>query len=362
MLRKGDWYDMFGFSVFLGTDMSEETKNYLSTMSQHGFKGIFTSMHIPEDDSSKYEKRMMELGALAKSYQLSLMVDISTAGLSTLGLNLSQDVDKIKELGITGLRMDYGLSMAVIAKASHDITVGLNASTLSSEDVSQLKTHGADFSNMEFWHNYYPRVETGLDKEAFIDKNKWLKALGGKVVAFVPGDAVLRGPLFEHLPTLEEHRYSHPLAASIELLKECLVDEVYIGDERIGQTTIEQFEAYETKNLIQLTTEFYTAAYRHLLTGIHTNRMDSARDVVRSQEARFKEIPVIEQINTIQRKKGSVTLDNHLYGRYQGELQITKRDLVGDARVNVMGKVIDRDLALVHWITAGQAYQFIGKD
>lgn len=353
---------MFGFSVFLGTDLSVETKKYLSTMSQNGFTGIFTSMHIPEDDSSKYKSRMIELGSLAKEHGLNVMVDISTAGLSTLGLDMSQDVDKIKALGITGLRMDYGLSMAVIAKASHDITVGLNASTLSNQDVSQLQKHGADFSNMEFWHNYYPRVETGLDKETFIDKNKWLKALGGKVVAFAPGDAVLRGPLFEHLPTLEEHRYSHPLAASLDLLKECLVDEVYIGDERIGERTIEQFRAYQTKDLIQLTTEFFTSDYQSLLTGVHTNRMDSARDVVRSQEARFKDIPPIQQINTVQRKKGSVTLDNHLYGRYQGELQIMKKDLIADARVNVMGKVVDRELGLLQWITPGQTYQFIGKE
>lgn len=352
---------MFGFSVFLGTDMSEETKNYITTMSQHGFVGIFTSMHIPEDDSSKYKKRITDLGKLAKEENLNLMVDISTKGLTTLGLNLAYDSKKIKELGITGLRMDYGIPMETIAAASHEINIGLNASTLSDKDVVTLKKYHANFSNMEFWHNYYPRVETGLDKQDFIEKNKWLRGLGGKIIAFTPGDFLLRGPLYDRLPTLESHRYSHPLAASIELIKECFVDEVYVGDEQISPTIIKQFKAYRDEQLIQLTTYFLTEDYQELLEGIHTNRMDSARDVVRSQEARFKEIPHIKQINTVKRSVGSVTLDNYLYGRYQGELQITKRDLQADPRVNIMGKIDEQDLELLKWITPDQAYQFIRK-
>ncbi|MDT2830126.1 MupG family TIM beta-alpha barrel fold protein [Vagococcus carniphilus] len=353
---------MFGFSVFLGSDMSEETKEYIIQMSQNGFNGIFTSMHIPEDDSSKYLDRITLLGDIAKKNNLNLMVDISSKALSTLGLDIKNDTDKVRNLGITGLRMDYGIPMETIANASKNLTIGLNASTLSSEDVLNLKKYGADFSNMEFWHNYYPRKETGLSKKSFIDKNKWLKELGGKIIAFSPGNKILRGPLFDSLPTLEKHRFAHPLAASIELLAECLVDEVYIGDEQIKIETINQFRVFQNEKTILLHSNFISNDYQQLLTGEHTNRMDVARDVIRSQEARFKEIPTIKQINTIDRAVGSITLDNHLYGRYMGELQITKTNLTADSRVNVMGRVIDEDIPLIDWIKAGQKYQFIGKD
>lgn len=361
-LKTKEALHVFGFSVFLGSSIGDETEKYIAKMSESGFKGIFTSMHIPEDDSSKYLDRITQLGYLAKKYHLHLMVDISTKGLNSLGFDLINDIEKIKALGITGLRMDYGISMETIAKVSHHLTVGLNASTLSHNDVAELKEYHAAFSNMEFWHNYYPRVETGLEKEAFIQKNAWLKELGGKIIAFTPGDDVLRGPLFDKLPTLEVHRYSHPLAASIDLLDDCFVDEVYIGDEKLLLETINQFEMYQKNDLILLHSFFYYQDFKELLVGIHTNRMDSARDVVRSQEARFKEIPPIKQINTITRSIGSITLDNDLYGRYAGELQIVKRDLPADSRVNVLGKVIDKDLDLIKWIKAGQKYQFIRKD
>lgn len=353
---------MFGFSVFLGSDMSQETEDYLIEMTQNGFVGIFTSMHIPEDDQSQYVSRITHLGNLAKEHGLNLMVDISTKGLATLGMDINGDLNKIKEFGITGLRMDYGIPMETIAHVSHQLTVGLNASTLSLNDVAELKKHGAQFSNMEFWHNYYPRVETGLERDDFIKKNVWLKELGGKIISFTPGDKVLRGPLFCGLPTLEEHRFRHPLAAGIDMLTECLVDEVYIGDEQLSIETMNQFKHYQEHQIIQLNSQFYTEDYQELLTDVHTNRMDTARDVVRSQEARFKKLPFINQINTIERFKGAITLDNHLYGRYAGELQIVKNELPADPRVNVMGKVIDKDLDLIKWITAGQKYQLIRKD
>lgn len=353
---------MFGFSVFLGSDMSQETENYLVEMSQNGFVGIFTSMHIPEDDQSQYVSRITNLGKLAKQQQLNLMVDISTKGLATLGMDINGDLNKITDFGITGLRMDYGIPMKTIAHVSHQLTVGLNASTLSLDDVAELKKYDAQFSNMEFWHNYYPRVETGLERDDFIKKNVWLKELGGKIISFTPGDKVLRGPLFCGLPTLEEHRFRHPLAAGIDMLTECLVDEVYIGDEQISVETMNQFKHYQEHQIIQLNSQFNTEDYQELLTDVHTNRMDTARDVVRSQEARFKELPFINQLNTIERFKGAITLDNHLYNRYAGELQIVKNELAADPRVNVMGKVMDKDLDLIKWITAGQKYQFIRKD
>nr|WP_257785805.1 DUF871 domain-containing protein [Planococcus halocryophilus] len=61
--------------------------------------------------------------------------------------------------------------------------------------------------------------------------------------------------------------------------------------------------------------------------------------------------------NTIIRIKGSITVDNERYGRYRGELQITKRDLPADDKVNVIGKVIEEDLALLTSIKGGVKFQ-----
>ncbi|HAQ9708577.1 TPA: DUF871 domain-containing protein, partial [Enterococcus faecium] len=68
---------MFGFSIFMNDSLSEEKKQYIRQMASNGFVGIFTSMHIPEDDVSAYQKRLIELGSEAKKNKLELMVDIS---------------------------------------------------------------------------------------------------------------------------------------------------------------------------------------------------------------------------------------------------------------------------------------------
>ena len=54
---------MFGFSVFMNADLTTTDIDAIEEMALQGFSGIFTSMHIPEDDVSAYQKRLIELGS-----------------------------------------------------------------------------------------------------------------------------------------------------------------------------------------------------------------------------------------------------------------------------------------------------------
>jgi uncharacterized protein len=65
--------------------------------------------------------------------------------------------------------------------------------------------------------------------------------------------------------------------------------------------------------------------------------------------------------NTVARPKGTITMDNDLYGRYRGEVQITLNDLPADERVNVIGKVIPEDILLLSFIKPGQGIKLIGR-
>ncbi|HFD1784244.1 TPA: MupG family TIM beta-alpha barrel fold protein, partial [Enterococcus hirae] len=152
---------MFGFSIFMNEALTIEKKAYIQKMAKNGFDGIFTSMHIPEDDASLYKKRLTELGECAKENQLDLMVDISGDALKHAGFSMA-DLEPLKKIGVTGLRMDYHLSNEQIANWSHQIKISLNASTITPQDVTELQVANADFSQLEAWHNYYPRPETGL--------------------------------------------------------------------------------------------------------------------------------------------------------------------------------------------------------
>jgi hypothetical protein len=350
---------VLGFSVFLGDTFHQEKKNYVKEMFELGFRKVFTSLHIPEDDASQLFNNLKVLGSLTKSLNMELMADISVDGLKRLGIDLTQTnaIQELQELGVTGIRMDYGVSNETIASVSNLMSVGLNASTLTEKDVEELIKYQANFDQMELWHNYYPRPETGLSEEYFIKLNQKWQSLGAKIVAFVPGDENLRGPLHQGLPTLECHRKKHPLFAATDLLQTYHCDIVCIGDEGLQKRTKKQFKAYFYDKRIILHVCNVVKTHQDLFIGSHTNRLDDARDVIRSQEARFKQIPKIKANQTKQRKYGSVTLDNEHYLRYMGELQITKVNLKADKKVNVVAEVEESDLDLIQCILPGQQFE-----
>ncbi|EOL43276.1 DUF871 domain-containing protein [Enterococcus caccae] len=351
---------MYGISIFLGEEITNETRNYIQKMSEIGFKGIFTSLHIPEDDATLYSQRLRELGLLAQKSNMKLMVDISGEALTRAGYSFER-LEEIVAIGVTGLRMDYAISNKEIAEASHYLNIGLNASTITTKDVEELRSFKADFTKFEAWHNYYPRPETGLSSEFFKDKNRWLQESGFQVFAFVPGNKQLRAPLYEGLPTLEKHRYENPFSAAIELKENYQVAGVYLGDPGIAERTMNQFDAYNHDQLMQLEVESSGSSYYSLILGTHVNRQDEARDVVRSAAARFKEIEEIKPEALIERKIGSITIDNLKYGRYMGEIQIAKKKLPANEKINVVAQVVSEDCSLLKLIRGGKAFTLIEK-
>ncbi|MGX7148644.1 DUF871 domain-containing protein [Enterococcus ureasiticus] len=351
---------MYGISLFLSEEMTDETRLYIKKMSEIGFKGIFTSLHIPEDDVTLYAQRLKELGQIAQNANMKLMVDISGEALKRAGFSFER-LDEILSIGVTGLRMDYAISNQAIAEASQYLTIGLNASTISADDVKELRSFNADFTKFEAWHNYYPRPETGLSNQFFNEKNRWLKQSGFQVFAFVPGNQRLRGPLQEGLPTLEKHRYDNPFSAALDLNENYQVDGVYLGDPEISKRTIHQFETYNRNQVLQLEVSDLGSRYYSHILGEHKNRQDEARDVIRSADARFKKISTVESEVLRERKTGSVTLDNLDYGRYMGEIQITKNDLPANEKINVVAQIIPEDISLLRLIKAGRAFNLIEK-
>lgn len=346
---------LFGFSIFLNEALSQQQKEYVTQMAQAGFKGIFTSLHIPEDDATKYRERLSQLGSWCQALNLDLMVDISGNALAKAGFEMD-NLSELTEIGVTGLRMDYHISNRQIAHFSQQMKIALNASTVTQQDIDELKKANANFFNLEAWHNYYPRPETGLAQSWFLEKNQWLKANGFTIQAFVPGDANLRGPLYEGLPTLEQDRHQHPLAAAL-WQKNAAVDLIYIGDGGLNERTKEQFKNFINNNEILLQVENCGTDYFNYILGNHVNRLDEADAVIRSADARFRKIPQIEAQNTVKRTLGSVTVDNEKYLRYAGEIQLCRKGLPADDKVNVVAQVIAAEKDLICRIKGGMKFK-----
>ncbi|ODG89947.1 MULTISPECIES: MupG family TIM beta-alpha barrel fold protein [Bacillaceae] len=349
---------MLGISIYLSEKNIEKNKKYIEIAKKNGFHSIFTSLHIPEDDPSTYKTLLQLLGKDAMKNGMELMADISAKSLTHLGLDYS-NVSELQKWGVTGLRVDYGLDEKQIADLSKEMKIALNASTLTPAFLDELLKYGLQTKNVEAWHNFYPRPETGLATTYLIEKNKWLKNSGISTMAFIPGNDEMRGPLFKGLPTLEKHRGINPLLAYLDLTQNCYIDKVLVGDISIKIDTMEALS--KTKDFIELRYRPYTQEEETLsiVEQVHTNREDPARDCIRSMESRlygsFGE-KSLKPVNTIIRNRGSITIDNELYGRYGGELQIMLTNLPSDEKVNVIG-IIEDDLSLLQYIGAGKKFK-----
>lgn len=350
---------MLGISIYLSEKNIEKNKKYIELAKNNGFNSIFTSLHIPEDDPSTYKTLLQLLGTWAIESEMELMADISAKSLTHLGLDYS-NVSELQNWGVTGLRVDYGLNEKKIADLSKKMKIALNASTLTPAFLDELLKCGLQTENVEAWHNFYPRPETGLATSYLIEKNKWIKSFGISTMAFIPGNDEMRGPLYKGLPTLEKHRGINPLLAYLDLTQNCHVDKVLVGDISIKIETMEALS--KTREFIELRYKPYSQEEEILsmVEQVHTNREDPARDCLRSMESRlygsFGE-KSLKPANTISRAKGSVTIDNELYGRYGGELQIMLTNLPSDEKVNVIGIIIEDDLSLLQYIGAGKKFK-----
>lgn len=340
--------------MYLNHDFTAADYNYLLAMRNAGLTTVFTSLHIPEDNQKVVLKRLAELTKWCQNLETDIIANVSKKGLEKLGILLDNE-KQVESLGLTGLRVADGISSATIAKLSQKMLIALNASTINEDDITALREHGANFENLQAWHNFYPRPETGLDASWLEQKNKWLHQMNLETMAFVAGDDVLRGPIHAGLPTLEKHRDVNPLAATMEL-KQLGCDHVFIGDSFLTPDMINCFKNYIKHQTITLHVD---ENLPELFNYEWHTRPDVARDVIRLKEGRSRQLFDTEQQTRINpRPKGTITCDNKLYMRYQGELQITKRDLPADERVNVLGHVLMSDLPLLDQICEGQKIVF----
>lgn len=345
---------MLGFSYYLDHDLNQDDKNYIHSMQQHHFNEIFTSLHIPEDDQTAYAQRLRIFLNYTAELSLNVFIDIDQKSLA----NLPADLPAFK------LRLDDGFTNQTIAQMSQKNPLALNASTLNEQDILELKKYQANFDNIEAWHNFYPRPETGLDSQWFKEKNLWFKQFGITTQAFIPGDQTLRGPIYAGLPTLESQRHQNLLASAIQLQND-QVDKIFIGDPRLSLNMQEKFDDYFDKDILDLNIKKSSNFPDYLLKKVLHNRPDPAADVIRVVESRGMNAlnkDMVLPTQSIPRNTGSITIDNQNYGRYMGEVQLTKKDLPLDERVNVLGHLDQASIQLLPFISANSAFTINKKE
>ncbi|MCK1993626.1 DUF871 domain-containing protein [Peribacillus muralis] len=334
---------MIGISFYL---QDPHAKSQIIHAANLGVKRAFTSLHIPEE-KGELVGRMSELLKLAQTYEMDIHADVSLNTLNHLGIDEFTD---LAPLGVKGIRLDDGFDQETITALSKVFSLSLNASTLNEEELLAVLRSGIKPESLIAWHNFYPRPETGLEEGFFHEQNQMFKKYGIPIYAFIPGAGSKRGPLHAGLPTLERHRFMNPYAAGIELFQH--VEGVYVGDQGTEDHLIENLIAYENENILAIRVDSLI-----LQSGQYTVRPDVSQDVFRLQNTRVTEN--VEPRNTVARSLGAITMDNDAYGRYRGEVQICKRELGANHRVNVIGRVMEEDIPLLSLLKPGQTIQLI---
>lgn len=313
-------------------------------------KYAFTSLHIPEESVADYRSETIRLMEMCRDAGLSLIIDVGPRTIGKLGLSSLHD---LKKYNITHIRIDYGFTIDEIINLTKDFNVVLNASTLTEEEIKHIINNHVDTSRISACHNFYPKPLTGLPIENVRANNDMLHRYGIQSIGFVAGDLTLRGPIHEGLPTVEEHRHMDVLRQILELKQVAKCDMIMIGDIDITEESWKKIGELQ-ENYITLKAKILDD-YKFICDRIHHDRVDYSAYVIRSVESREYKNPVI--MPPSERRLGSISMSNSLYLRYEGELEIARRDLQAEPRVNIIGQVSDDYLQYLPYINSGMGFK-----
>lgn len=322
---------MLGISIYF-QDFDLE---YLKQAKECGAKYVFTSLHIPEEDYSTLDEKLSKLLDACKAYDIALVPDISPVTFEKLKVE-KNDYAALKKMGFTALRLDYGFDdFEVVKTLQKDFYLMLNASVINKQYLQQAKEAGVDLDKIALTHNFYPHSNTGLDLDYFKKKNEDFLAFGCTIQVFVCGDALKRFPLYEGLPTVEKHRTMHPYVAAVELIHDCGIKDVFIGDSKAKISTLKAISEYMEHKVMRIQCHL-EPGYEYLYDTELKVRRDIAESIIRVNRPRVQGIPVYH--NTV-RPRGCIVMENQLSGRYSGEVYLVKKDLPFEARSNVIGYI-----------------------
>ena len=341
-----------GRSVYL--TQFEEQRASLSAFAAGGAP-VFISLHISEEFDADYCARVQQMCHFLAEKGWHILADVSEKTVRQFGC--SDLAALAQQLHLWGLRLDYGFSLDEMCALAQKIPIAVNASTTTPETARQLAAGGGTVIAM---HNFYPRPETGLDPEFLRDSTAALQAEGLKVYGFIPGDELLRGPLYRGLPTLEDHRTAAPSAAFVDLAVGYGLDGIFAGDPGVSETEQQRIHHFCTTGEICLPVAL-RPGYQTLYDRTFTCRPDSPRSLVRYQESRLYSCfgTTVEPENCVPRRRGCVTMDNVGYGRYSGEIQLMRQDFPADEKVNVIGEVPPAYHLLLDCIRRGSTFRMV---
>ena len=211
-----------GRSVYL--TQFEEQRASLSAFAAGGAP-VFISLHISEEFDAAYCARVQEMCDFLSAQGWRILADVSEKTIRQFGC---ADLTALaKRLHLWGLRLDYGFSLEEMCALAQQLPVAVNASTTTPEVARQLAAGGGTvIAIAQLLPPPGDRAGPGISAR----EHRSFAGGGLQVYGFIPGDALLRGPLYKGLPTLEAHRTAAPSAAFADLALNYGLDGIFAGD------------------------------------------------------------------------------------------------------------------------------------
>ena len=134
-----------------------------------------------------------------------------------------------------------------------------------------------------------------------------------------------------------------------------------VGDPDLTDASWERF-AQVSAGFVELRCEL-EEGYGYLCGQVHHDRPDSSAQIIRSQESRTSLKPARsikpDAHAGDERAAGSIAVSNSAYLRYEGELEIARVDVPGDARMNVVGAVCAEDKRFLPYVRDGFGFKLV---
>lgn len=345
----------FGVSVYLSSGF-EKNKGIIDRAKSNGFNIVFTSFHISEEGSHNNIENIKELIDYCNKSKVFLCADVSIKTLDMLKL---ESINDLYNIGLSCVRFDYGIDVMTMASVSKDHTIMINASNINEEILIQYKEVGMNLTNVIAAHNYYPKPHTGLSLDYVRDINLLCNKHGIKTLAFIPGFKEPRGPIFEYLPTVENHRYSPTLVSIMELRFEAKTDYVLIGDIDY-ESSLNSSIKRVIDNIVVLETNFYESSVKDSLSNqLLSNRKDLSSDTIRivgTREKNLLEKIINRELNVERYKIGDIIISNERYLRYKNEVEIVLKEFEQSEKLNLIGRINEQYVDSLKYISNDRSF------
>lgn len=354
----------FGISIYPNQKTLEENIEYIRLASKYDYKRIFTCLISLEDSIESSIENFRKLISVANEESMEVIADVTPDVFNALNLDY-KDLGYFNDLGLSGIRLDLGFSgieESIMTANPYGLKIEINIST-GTKYLENILSYQPKKQNLYGCHNFYPHEYTGLSREHFMKCSRQFKGHNIRTAAFVNAPSATFGPwpTTEGLCTLEEHRYLPIAVQGKDLIHNGLIDDVIIANCYASENELKTLSEVNTDVLTMgvILEENISLVEEKIVTEeLHFYRGDVSDYVIRSTQPRVKyKEESFPSKNTRNIKKGDLLIDNDLYNRYAGELQIALKDRPNNGKTNVVGEINPNELFLLDKIRPWQKFR-----